>query len=76
MQFMTDTLLNKISKSSNSTIITDTWLTGQTGEIVDIKGDYVFRFIDFITDNGEILNYTIKRSKRKIIPFYAGQIWK
>ena len=64
MQFMTDTLLNKISKSSNSTIITDTWLTGQTGEIVDIKGDCVFRFIDFIIDNGELRHkHTTEESK-------------
>ena len=48
---MTDTLLNKISKHSNNTIITDAWLTGRTGEIVDIKGDCAFRFIDFIIDN-------------------------
>lgn len=61
---MTDTLLDKISKSSNSTIITDTWLTGQTGEIVDIKGDYVFRFIDFIIDNGELRHkHTTEESK-------------
>ena len=60
---MTDTLLNKISKSSNNTIITDAWKTGQTGEIVDIKGDYVFRFIDFI-DNGELRHkHTTEESK-------------
>lgn len=60
---MIDTLLDKISKSSNNTIITDTWLTGQTGEIVDIKGDYVFRFIDFI-DNGELRHkHTTEESK-------------
>ena len=60
---MTDTLLNKISKSSNNTITTDAWLTGQTGEIVDIKGDYVFRFIDFI-DNGELRHkHTTEESK-------------
>ena len=60
---MTDTLLNKISTSSTSTIITDAWLTGQTGAIVDIKGDYVFRFIDFI-DNGELRHkHTTDESK-------------
>ena len=61
---MTDTLLNKISKSSNNTIITDAWLTGQTGEIVDIKGDCIFRFIDFIIDNGELRHkHTTEESK-------------
>lgn len=60
---MADTLLDKISKSSNNTIITDAWLTGQTGEIVDIKGDYVFRFIDFI-NNGELRHkHTTEESK-------------
>lgn len=49
---MTDTVLDKISKHPNNTIVTDFWLTGQTGEIVDLKGDCVFRFIDYI-DNGE-----------------------
>ena len=29
---MTETLLNKISKYSNDTIVTNAWLTGQTGE--------------------------------------------
>ena len=61
---MTDTLLNKISKHSNNTIITDAWLTGRTGEIVDIKDDCVFRFIDFIIDNGELrLKHTTEESK-------------
>ena len=50
---MTETLLNKISKYSNDTIVTNAWLTGQTGEIVDLKGDCIFRFIDFIND-GEL----------------------
>ena len=45
---MAETLLNKISKRPNHNIITDTWLTGHTGEIVDLQGNYVFRFIDYI----------------------------
>lgn len=60
---MTETLLNKISKYSNDTIVTNAWLTGQTGEIVDLKGDCIFRFIDFI-DNGELrLKHTTEDSK-------------
>ena len=51
---MTDTLLNKISKYSNDTIVSDAWLTGQTGEIVDLEGDCNFRFVDYIEINGEI----------------------
>ena len=50
---MTDTLLDKISKHPNNTYITDAWLTGQTGEIVDLKGDCVFRFVDYDTE-GEL----------------------
>lgn len=42
---MTETLLNKISKYSNDTIITDAWLTGQTGEIVDLKSDCIFSML-------------------------------
>lgn len=60
---MTETLLNKISRSSNNTIITDAWLTGQTGEIVDIKGDCVFRFIDFIYDGELRHKHTTEESK-------------
>lgn len=60
---MTEILLNKISKYSNDTIVTNAWLTGQTGEIVDLKGDCIFRFIDFI-DNGELrLKHTTEDSK-------------
>jgi len=60
---MTETLLNKISKYSNDTIVTDAWLTGQTGEIVDLKGDCVFRFIDFINDGELRLKHTTEESK-------------
>lgn len=67
---MTDTLLNKISKSSNNTIITDAWKTGQTGEIVDIKGDYVFRFIDFI-DNGELRHKHTTEGSKLTCPIVA-----
>lgn len=45
---MKETLLNKISKHPNNTIVSDAWLTGQTGKIVDLQGNFVFRFIDYI----------------------------
>lgn len=67
---MTDTLLNKISKSSNNTIITDTWLTGQTGGIVDIKGDYVFRFINFV-NNGELHHKHTTEDNKLTCPIVA-----
>lgn len=60
---MKETLLDKISKCSNDTIVTDAWLTGQTGKIVDLKNDYIFRFVDFI-DNGELrLKHTTKENE-------------
>lgn len=45
---MAGTLLDKISKRPNNTYITDAWLTGQTGEIVDLKNDCIFRFVEQI----------------------------
>ena len=42
---MTETLLNRISKHPNDTIVSDAWLTGQTSEIVDLLGNNEFRFI-------------------------------
>lgn len=51
---MEGTLLNKISKCPNDTIVTDAWLTGQTGMIVDLQNDCVFRFVDYINDNGKL----------------------
>ena len=53
ISIMEGTLLDKISKCPNNTIVTDAWLTGQTGMIVDIQNDCVFRFVDYINNNGE-----------------------
>ncbi len=60
---MTGTLLNKISKHPNNTIVTSAWLTGQTGEIVDLLGNCVFRFIDYIDSPELRLKHTTKGSK-------------
>ena len=60
---MVETLLNKISKQSNSTIVTDAWLTGQTGGIVDLKGDCIFRFIDYDTEGELRIKHTTEESK-------------
>ena len=51
---MKGTLLDKISKYFYDTTITDAWLTGQIGMIVDLNGDYVFRFIEYNNDNGQL----------------------
>ncbi|MBE6249409.1 MAG: hypothetical protein E7106_09195 [Prevotella sp.] len=60
---MTDTLLDKISKHSNNTYITDAWLTGQTGEIVDLKGDCIFRFVDYDTEGELRIKYITEESQ-------------
>ena len=67
---MTDTLLDKISKHSNNTYITDAWLTGQTGEIVDLKGDCIFRFVDYDTE-GELRIKHITEESQLSCPIVA-----
>ena len=60
---MAETILDKISKHPNNTYITDAWLTGQTGEIVDLKGDCVFRFIDYDTEGELRIKHTTEESQ-------------
>ena len=60
---MADTLLDKISKYPNNTYITDAWLTGQTGEIVDLKNDCIFRFIDYDTEGELRIKHTTEESQ-------------
>lgn len=60
---MAETLLNKISKHPNSTYITDAWLTGQTSEIVDLKGDCIFRFVDYDTEGELRIKHTTEESQ-------------
>jgi hypothetical protein len=60
---MADTLLNKISKHPNNTIVSDAWLTGQTGEIVDLQGNCVFRFIDYIDSPELRIKHTTEESQ-------------
>ncbi len=60
---MADTLLDKISKHPNNTYITDAWLTGQTGEIVDLKNDCIFRFIDYDTEGELRIKHTTEESQ-------------
>ena len=71
---MTDTLLNKISKHSNNTIITDAWLTGRTGEIVDIKDDCVFDSLTLllIMENF-VLN--IQQKRANLLVQLLLQVW-
>lgn len=60
---MAETLLNKISKHPNNTYITDAWLTGQAGEIVDLKGDCIFRFVDYDTEGELRIKHTTEESQ-------------
>ena len=60
---MAGTLLDKISKHPNNTYITDAWLTGQTGEIVDLKNDCIFRFVDYDTEGELRIKHTTEESQ-------------
>lgn len=60
---MASTLLDIISKHPNNTYITDAWLTGQTGEIVDLKNDCIFRFVDYDTEGELRIKHTTEESQ-------------
>ena len=47
---MAESFLNYISTSYVDTTLTDKWANGQFGEIVDIKGDGNYRFVDYGMD--------------------------
>lgn len=67
---MAETLLNRISKKLGNVIITDEWLTGQRGEIVDLQGNYVFRFIDY-ADSPELREKHITEESQFACPIIA-----
>ena len=60
---MAGTLLDKISKHPNNTYITDARLTGQTGEIVDLKNDCISRFVDYDTEGELRIKHTTEESQ-------------
>ena len=45
---MVNSLLDKISRSAKDGVITK-WYNGKIGEIVDLQGNGVYRFIDYET---------------------------
>ena len=47
---MVENLLDLISSTYHDTVLTDKWANGQFGEIVDIKGDGNYRFVDYGMD--------------------------
>lgn len=50
---MAESLLDKISLNKHNTILTDKWLTGQIGVIMDHLDDCNFRYVDYINNSGE-----------------------
>lgn len=50
---MPESLLDKISLNKHNTILTDKWLNGQIGVIMDHLDDCNFRYVDYINNNGE-----------------------
>lgn len=67
---MSESLLDKFSKCPNDTIITDAWISGQIGKIVDIDGDYVYRFIEYEND-GDLRIKHIKEDDKLSYPIVA-----
>ena len=47
---MVENLLDLISSTYHDTVLTDKWANGLFGEIVDIKGDGNYRFVDYGLD--------------------------
>lgn len=49
---MVESLLDKISLNKHNTILTDKWLIGQIGVIIDHLDDCNFRYVDYINNDG------------------------
>ena len=62
---MNKTLLNKISVSNRQTHITDQWANDLTGAIIDIQGNYVYRFVDYL-DFGESVREKYHSDEEKL----------
>lgn len=72
---MKQTLLDKISKNSHNTILTDKWKNGKVGEIVDVIGDGVYRFVDYLIDkSGEIRKRCLSEEDEMACPIVASGI--
>ena len=71
---MTDSLLDKISRSAKDGVITK-WQNGQVGEIVDLQGNGVYRFIDYETDaNGNVWKKHLTEESELSCPIVASGI--
>ena len=71
---MTDSLLDKISRSAKDGVITK-WQNGQVGEIVDLQGNGVYLFIDYETDaNGNVWKKHLTEESELSCPIVASGI--
>lgn len=71
---MTNSLLDKISRSAKDGVITK-WQNGQVGEIVDLQGNCVYRFIDYETDsNGNVWKKHLTEESELSCPIVASGI--
>lgn len=69
---MTDSLLDKISRSAKDGVITK-WQNGQIGEIIDLQGNCVYRFIDYETDsNGNVWKKHLTEESELSCPIVAA----
>lgn len=69
---MTESLLDHISRAHNDTMITDKWTNGALGEIVDIKGDGNYRFVDYTTyDDGKLKQVHLSEDDEMTCPIVA-----
>ena len=69
---MTDSLFDKISRSAKDSIITK-WQNDQVGEIVDLQGNGVYRFIDYETDsNGNVWKKHLTEESELSCPIVAA----
>ena len=51
---MSETLLNKISASNRQEHISNQWANKATGAIIDIEGNYVYRFVEYLDFGGSV----------------------
>ena len=72
---MEDSLLKKISKGLHQSYITNQWAIKKTGSIIDIQGDYVYRFVDYLECGDNIREkYHSDEEKLACCPIVASGI--
>lgn len=71
---MTESLLDKIAHSSHCSCITDKWMNGEVGEIVDIIGDGSYRFVDYVIEGDVIRKRYFSKEEELNCPVIATGI--